>query len=110
MFNLFQTYLHFGYDFISGTTSANSVNYYENGVYPNANTTEHDLLVGLGIEYFILSNLGVGLTMDYMKSFLRTNSVPGYAVFSPPYYSWDSYSPTNNTSIVVPNFYLQFRF
>jgi hypothetical protein len=101
---VFQPYAVLGCAYISGTQTG----YAYSGLPANANTTDQDLQLGLGLEYFILSDLGVGLTLSYTKTLFRTNSKPNVNVFFSPSYVWDLTTSTD-TSIIFPNFYLQLR-
>ncbi|HJT24167.1 MAG TPA: outer membrane beta-barrel protein [bacterium] len=102
----FQPYLNFGYDVTYSTQESTYM------AYAETPAMEQDLQMGLGLEYFFLPEIGVGLTLDYIQTLVFTNLSPPsvkQSSYYTPYLPWDSPSLSPNFP-VDPNFYLQFRF
>lgn len=99
--NFFQPYLSFGYD----VTVSNQTSVY---VFDDIGVaTEQDLQLGAGLEYFILSDLGIGLTANYIEELVFTASASNRA-YHVPYAPWNSPSLSADFPF-VPSCYLQFR-
>lgn len=102
--NFFQPYLSFGYD-VTWFTQESTYIFDEIG-----GASEQDLQLGLGLEYFLLPDLGAGFTVHYIHPLVVTDApLNPQSPYYLPYLPWNSPSLTEAFPI-DPNFYLQFRF